>query len=72
MKSVQYWKGFDAEVNEFIKQNLVYDEEKFPVFNDFIATLDYEKLIERLLSFDMFKKFRDKSWMYAKILGECA
>ena len=72
MKNVQYWKGFDAEVNEFIKQNLVYDEEKFPVFNDFIATLDYEKLIERLLSFDMFKKFRDKSWLYAKILEECA
>jgi hypothetical protein len=33
--------AFDDEINHFIKENLVYDEDKFSTINKFISTLDY-------------------------------
>lgn len=72
MKDVQYWKAFDDEVNELIRDNLVYDEDKFPFLNDFIATLDYEKLVNRFLDCKMIKQFHDKDWLYRKISEECS
>ena len=70
MKNVQYWKGFEDDVNEFIKNNLIYDEEKWPKLNDFIATLDYEKLYSDLMNIPSMKRNFDKEWIYNKILEE--
>lgn len=70
MKNVQYWKGFEDDVNTFIKQNLIYDEEKWPKLNDFIASLDYEKLYSELMSIPSMKRNFDREWIYGKILEE--
>jgi len=72
MKSVQYWKAFDDEVNDLIRDNLVYDEDKFPFLNDFIATLDHEKLVNRFLSCKMVKKLYEREALKQMILKEIA
>ena len=68
MKNVQYWKGFEDDVNEFIKENLIYDEDRWPKLNDFIATLDYEKLYSELMNLPSMKRNFDKEWIYNQIL----
>lgn len=70
MKSVQYWKGFNDEVNEYIKNNLVYDEDVCPSLNEFISKLDYDKIWNELMSIDFMQKNSDKQWIFDKILEE--
>ena len=70
MKNVQYWKGFDADMIQFIQKHLIYDEETFPSLNDFIATLDYDKLFEEIMNLESMKKICNKEWIYTKILEE--
>lgn len=45
MKSTNYRKVFKEDFCEFIDKWLVYDEEKFPTINSFIASLDYNKIM---------------------------
>lgn len=70
MKTVQYKKAFDDEVNSIIEQYLIYDEDKYPVFNDFVATLDYDMLIEKLLNCRMFVECMDSEKMTKLVLEE--
>ena len=70
MRSVQYWKGFEDDMNEFIRKNLIYDEGKWPTLNDFIASLDHEKLYNEIMSLESMKKNSNKEWIYEKILEE--
>ena len=70
MKNVQYWKGFEDDVNDYIKKNLIYDEDKWPKLNDFVATLDYDKIYSELMNLPSMKRNFDKDWIYGKILEE--
>lgn len=70
MKTVKYWKAFDEEMNEFIKNNLVYDEDIYPCFNDFIASLNYEKLYADLMECKLLKSFQNREYLYNMILEE--
>lgn len=70
MKDVQYWKAFDDELNAFIRDNLVYDEDKYPYLNDFIDTLDHQKLVEGFLNCKMIKQFMTPGWLHDKVLEE--
>lgn len=70
MRSVQYWMAFDDEINHFIKENLVYDEDKFSTINKFISTLDYSSLLNQLLSFKQIKSLMDKDMLLKTLLKE--
>ena len=50
MKQTNYKKVFKKDFCDFIESNLVFDETKFKTVNDFIASLDYDKLIKQLKS----------------------
>lgn len=45
MKCTNFRKVFKDDFCEFIEKNLVFDEDKYSSLNDFIDSLDYEKLI---------------------------
>lgn len=70
MKTVKYWKVFDYELCAFIRDNLVFDEHKYKTINDFIGTLDYDKLIDELMNCKMIKSFYDKDLIEQKLLDE--
>ena len=50
MQQTNYKKVFKKDFCDFIESNLVFDETKFKTVNDFIASLDYDKLIKQLKS----------------------
>lgn len=70
MRTVQYWMAFDDEINHFIKENLVYNEDIYPTLNEFIETLDYEKLLSQFFEFDQIKKLQDRGWLYNMLIAE--
>ena len=72
MKNVQYWKGFEDDMNQFIKENLIYDEDKWPSLNEFINSLDYVDLYNKIVNLESMKRNADKDWIYSKILEEIA
>lgn len=45
MKITDYRKVFKEDFCKFIDKWLVYDEDKFATVNDFIKTLDYDKIL---------------------------
>lgn len=70
MRSVQYWMAFDEELCHFIKENLVYDEDKFPTINAFISTLDYDKLLAQLFEFSQIKTLMNRELLLETLLKE--
>lgn len=70
MRTVQYWMAFPEEICHFIKENLVYDEDKFKTLNEFIETLDYEKLYQQFMNFDLIKSYQDRDLLQNMLLKE--
>ena len=70
MRTVQYWMAFDNEINHFIKENLVYNEDIYPTLNEFIDTLNYNKLYQEFMSFSQIKLLQNKDKLYKLLISE--